>query len=280
MGAAAIPAVMAISAAAQTASTVAAARGAKQQSSVGNPPEVTQALQAGVGSATAGLNRLPFADITSGLDAYERTQKNFEELQVPDVTIRPQEMAENIGRTTEKAYEPVWAEERRNLAQEAGAFGPTTDTRDVGVRMGAQRGNILAQLMAQIMPQLEETKFNQQLQQLQSALGLGQARIGAGVGQADWVSNMRNQLTSQLLGVGQQGTRLPLQTVTPAWTSALGSVGSTIGSIPTTMSLLDYLKKEKTSLSPGGASGDMSGNLDLSSSSPSLLTQQYSNLKF
>jgi hypothetical protein len=89
-------------------------------------------------------------------------------------------------------------------------------------------------------------QFQQQVQQLQSALGLEGARQQATMEPFQAINQLRQGYTGQLLGTGQQAASYGYQQQMPAWGSAMSTLGQTASAIPQQLAMIDYLRSPNT----------------------------------
>jgi len=193
------------------------------------------------------------------VEGYRQSAQRLGDLEVPGARTDPQEMARRIAETTREVMAPEAARRRTELRESAGAYGPSSAIAQASAAQEAQSQNYMAQLLAQIAPQLEAQRFNEDIQRISAATGLEQARQGAVRDPYQLINAIRQGYSGQLLGAGAPSAAVPTQYGVPAWSAALQGVGQTAMQVPVAMELANYLRTGQGSPGTGGAPGGSSG---------------------
>jgi len=239
----ATPALLGVGTAVETAGQIAGGKGGEERPVTYVPPEVQQALRTGLQATTEGLQALPTPSAQAVQQAYEEARRQIEQLRAPEPTVTPEKTIKQITEATVRATAPLRAERERAYRETAGAYGPTALMAQTRAGEVAQTENELARLISALTPELQRLKFQQQLDQLRTALGLTEARVRTYTEPFTTLQQARLAYLDKLLGTARPATERELGYYTPAWASTLRSVGRGIYNIPTTLALLDILEK-------------------------------------
>jgi hypothetical protein len=206
-------------------------------------PYAEDALRVATEQAQAGLEAAPALETQEAVEAYRQSAQRLADLGIPTTGLTPEEMTRKITETAREVAAPEVARQRREYREAAGAYGPTTATAQAQAGAQAQAQNYLASLLAQIRPQLESQKFQEDLQKLQAAIGLEQARQNVAAEPQQLVNQIRQGYLSQLGQIGAPARAVPTEYGTPGYGAILSGVGQTAMQLPTTYTLARQLRE-------------------------------------
>jgi len=240
---AALPAMLGIGAAVDIGSRIAGAAGGGRQSTVDVDPFAREGLRLGVEGAEAGLEATPAVGSESVLEGYRASAQRLAELGLPEPTITdPFALAERIVESARDVAAPEIAAGRRRVEEAAGSLGPSTATAQAFAGQEAQTENYMAQIMAQLAPELLQQQYGQDVEQLRSALGLEQARQRVELDPYQVINTIRQGYTGQLLGAGRPSSVTPTEYGVPGFAAVGQGAGQTISQIPQAAELVKYLR--------------------------------------
>jgi len=238
----ALPAIAGAGLAVDIGSRIAGAAGAGQVDAYRVSPEAQEAFRVGTAASQQGLQASPAVGSEGVLEGYRQSAQQLMGLETPEATVDPVEMANRIAETTARVMAPAQSAARREIRESAGAYGPSTASGQALAGAEAQSQNYMAQLMAQLEPELQQVRFNQDLQRFREAIGLEQARQNVVSEPYQLVNAIRQGYIGNLTGAGQPAAAVPQQFGYPAGAAVGQGVGQTLQQAPATMMLANYLR--------------------------------------
>lgn len=242
-------ALLGVGAATQLGGQMANLFGGGRTSTVFIPPEVREAFMSGAAGARQGLDAIPQLGFGPVGEAFAESAGRIDELDAPETTVDADDLSRDIVEAAEELAFPQRARRAREFRETAGAFGPSQARSQVRAGQLAEAENRQAAILANLMPQLRAEEFQQDLQQLNAALGLEQARQSTALTPFQVSTQARQGFINQLMGAGQ-GYGTPQETVpgiSPV-AAALQGFGGAISDVPMTAALIDRYRR-------GGATG-------------------------